>query len=114
VPPLGGRVRVTEEFAEPWGSRTRARTVETGIRTVGIARLSYSTVADPPLTVAVVNSYTNLGKKLPSRLAFVRRMFGTLRGGTWGSGAPVASALARSAAAQRALLAAMLRRWIGK
>jgi hypothetical protein len=64
-----------------------------------IAHLSYSTTADPPSTVAVVNSYTNLGKKLPSRLAFIHKMFRTLRGGAWGSRAPIASALARSAAA---------------
>jgi hypothetical protein len=66
--------------------------------------------ADPLLTVAVANCYTNLGKKLPSRLAIIRRLFETLRGGAWGSGAPVASAPARSAAARRALLAVAHRR----
>jgi hypothetical protein len=66
---------------------------------LAIAHRCLVSTADPPLTVAVVNSYMNLGKKLPSRLAFIRRMFRTLRGGAWGSGAPVASAPARSTAA---------------
>jgi hypothetical protein len=52
-----------------------------------IARRSQRTAADPPLTVAVANCYMNLGKKLPSRLAFIRRLFGTLRGlGLWHAG----------------------------
>ena len=71
--------------------------------------------------MAVANCYTNLGKKLPSRLAFMRRLFGTFRGGAWGSGAPVANAPARFAAAWCAHAAALgqrgrrwtLVRWIG-
>jgi hypothetical protein len=65
----------------------------------------FITAADPLLAVAVANCYTNLGKKLPSRLAFIHRLFGTLWNRAWGSGAPVANAPARSAAAQRVLLA---------
>jgi hypothetical protein len=45
----------------------------------------FITAADPLLAVAVANCYTNLGKKLPSRLAFIRRLFGTLWKGAWGS-----------------------------